>query len=79
MVLDTNSLANFYAGGGRLEMCHTLQKTSPDQLTPAAQFIGGQLGTEVDSCVDEQSEKVRVLEEELALLRREQSKLTEHL
>jgi len=56
-------------------MCHTLQRTSPDQLTPTAQFIGGQVGSEVDSCVDEQSEKVRVLEEELALLRREQSKL----
>jgi len=56
-------------------MCHTWQRTIPEQLAAGGQFTTEPLGQEMDSCADEQSEKVRALEEELAVLRREQSKL----
>jgi phosphoserine phosphatase RsbU/P len=72
MVLDTNLLANFCAGGGTLEMCQAWQ-TSPEPWVPDAHLIRAE--SEVNSFADEQSEKVRALEEELTALRREQSKL----
>jgi len=56
-------------------MCHTWQSTSPEPLGPRAQFIGGQEEQALDSSVNDQSEKIRALEEELAILRREQSNL----
>lgn len=56
-------------------MCQMWQTTNPEQLPPGAQFSGDQAEQGVDSCADEQSEEVRALEEELAILRREQSKL----
>jgi sigma-B regulation protein RsbU (phosphoserine phosphatase) len=73
MALDTNLSANFC--GGRLEMCHMWQGTSAKQLDPHAQFVAERAEQEADSSVDEQSEKIRAIEEELAILRREQSKL----
>src|SRR6266853_5715127 len=75
MALDTNLSADFCGGGGRLEMCHMWQDTSAEQLDPGAQFIAERTEQELGSSVDEQSEKVRALEEELAILRCEQSKL----
>jgi phosphoserine phosphatase RsbU/P len=74
MALDTNLLANFCVGGGTLKMCQAWQ-TSPEQWVPDAQLTPERAGPEVDSFVDEQSEKVRALEEELTALRHEQSKL----
>ena len=56
-------------------MCHMWQGTSPEQLDPGAQFVAERTEQEADSSVDEQSEKIRALEEELDVLRREQSKL----
>jgi serine phosphatase RsbU (regulator of sigma subunit) len=56
-------------------MCHSWQSNSPESLSPRAQFLGEQEEQAVDSSVHEQSEKIRALEEELALLRREQSNL----
>src|SRR6266403_4586480 len=75
MALDTNLSANSCGGGGRLEMCHMWQDTSPQQLDPGAQFVAERTEQEADSSVDEQSDKIRTLEEELDVLRREQSKL----
>jgi serine phosphatase RsbU (regulator of sigma subunit) len=75
MALDTNLSADFCGGGGRLEMCQMWQGTSPEQLDPGAQFVAERTEQEVDSSVDEHSEKIRALEEELEVLRREQSKL----
>src|SRR5260370_39082339 len=75
MALDTNLSANFCGGGGRLEMCHIWQGTSPEQLDPGAQFVAERTEQEADSSVDEESEEIRALEEELDVLRREQSKL----
>src|SRR5258708_1454525 len=75
MALDTNLSPKFCASGGRLEMCHMWQGTSPEQLDPGAQFVAERTEQEADSSVDEQSEKIRALEEELDVLRREQSKL----
>jgi phosphoserine phosphatase RsbU/P len=74
MVLDTNLSAEFGESGGMLAMCPTWQRSSPEQSAPV-QFIGEPAEQEVDSCVDQQSEKVRALEAELAAMRREQSKL----
>jgi serine phosphatase RsbU (regulator of sigma subunit) len=56
-------------------MCQMWQTTNPEQLPPGAQFTGDQAEQGVGSCADEQSEEIRALEEELAILRREQSKL----
>jgi sigma-B regulation protein RsbU (phosphoserine phosphatase) len=56
-------------------MCHMWQGTSPEKLDPGAQCVAERTEQEVDSSVDEQSEKIRALEEELDVLRREQSKL----
>jgi serine phosphatase RsbU (regulator of sigma subunit) len=56
-------------------MCQMWQATNPEQLAPGVQLTGDQVKQGVDSCADEQSEEVRALEEELAILRREQSKL----
>src|SRR5258705_10798397 len=75
MALDTKLSANFCTGGGRFEMCHLWQGTSPEQLDPGAQFVAERTEQEADSSADEQSEKIRALEEELDVLRREQSKL----
>jgi phosphoserine phosphatase RsbU/P len=74
MASGTNLLANFCADGGTLNMFYVLQ-TSPEQVAPVAPFIGEQTGPEVDSSERGRSEEVRALEEELALLRLEQSKL----
>jgi sigma-B regulation protein RsbU (phosphoserine phosphatase) len=75
MALVTNSLVSFLPDGGTLNMCQMWQTTNPEQLAPGAQFTGAQAEQGVDSCAHEQSEEVRALEEELAILRREQSKL----
>jgi phosphoserine phosphatase RsbU/P len=75
MALDTNLSADFCGGGGTLEMCHTWQSTSPEQLDPGAQFVAERAEQETDPSVDEQSEKINALQEELGILRREQSKL----
>src|SRR5882757_10290233 len=75
MALDTNLSADFCAGGGRLEMCHMWPGTSPEQLDPGAQFVAERTEPELGSGVGGRSEEVRALEEELAILRREQSKL----
>jgi len=56
-------------------MCHTWQSNSPESLRPRAQFLGEQEEQAVDCSGNEQSEKIRALEEELAILRREQSNL----
>ena len=56
-------------------MCHTWQSNSPESLSPRAQFLGEQEEQAVDCSGNEQSEKIRTLEEELAILRREQSNL----
>src|SRR6266446_8852745 len=74
MALGTNLLANFFAGG-ELDMWNTWQRTSPEQLAPSAPFTREEPEHEEASCGDGRSEEVRALEEELAILRREQSKL----
>src|ERR1700687_2180394 len=56
-------------------MCHMWQSTSPEQLDPDGRFFAEPTEQEADSAVDQQSEKIRALEEELDVLRREQSKL----
>jgi sigma-B regulation protein RsbU (phosphoserine phosphatase) len=56
-------------------MCHMWQSTSPEPLGPRAKFIDEQPEQAVDSSVHDQSEEIRALEEELAVLRREQSNL----
>src|SRR5258705_8055773 len=74
MALGTNLLANFFAGG-ELDMWNTWQRTSPEQVPPGAPFTREEPEHEEASCGDERSEEFRALEEELAILRREQSKL----
>lgn len=56
-------------------MCHMWQSTSPEQLGLRAQFIDEQPEQAVDCSGHDQSEKIRALEEQLAVLRREQSSL----
>jgi serine phosphatase RsbU (regulator of sigma subunit) len=74
MALGTNLLANFFARG-ELDMWNTWQRTSPEQLPLGAPFTREELEHEEASCGDKRSEEIRALEEELAILRREQSKL----
>jgi serine phosphatase RsbU (regulator of sigma subunit) len=75
MALGTSLLANFFAAGGTLEMCQTWQITRPEPLGPRARFIDKQEEQAADFFTHEQSEKIRALEEDLAILRREQSNL----
>src|SRR5260370_1489313 len=75
MALGTNLSANFFAGGGTLQMCHMWQSTSPEPLGARAQCIDGRPEQAVNSSVHDQSEEIRALEEELAVLRRERSNL----
>jgi sigma-B regulation protein RsbU (phosphoserine phosphatase) len=75
MALGTNLSANFCAGGGTLEMCQTWQRTNPEPFAAGASFAGEQAEQQMNSYVDGASEKMRALEEELDVLRREQSKL----
>ncbi len=56
-------------------MCQMWQRTSPEQLGPRAQFVGEQAEQQMNSCIDGDSEKIGALQEELDVLRREQSKL----
>ena len=56
-------------------MCRAWQRTNAERLALDATFIGEQAEQKVVSSVDEQAEKVRVLEEELATFRHEQSNL----
>jgi sigma-B regulation protein RsbU (phosphoserine phosphatase) len=58
-----------------LNMCQLWQGTIPEVLAPDVSFIANQVEQQADSRVDGDSEKIRALEEELAALRREQSKL----
>jgi serine phosphatase RsbU (regulator of sigma subunit) len=74
MALGTNLLANFFARG-ELDMWNTWQRTSPEQLSPGAPFTREEPEHEETPCGDGHSEEVRALIEELAILRREQSKL----
>ena len=74
MALGTNLLANFFARG-ELDMWNTWQRTSPERLPLGAPFTREEPELEEASCGDKRSEEVRALEEELAILRREQSKL----
>jgi serine phosphatase RsbU (regulator of sigma subunit) len=75
MASDTNLLAKSFAGGGTLDMCQLWQGTIQEALAPDASFIANQGEQQTDSRADGDSEKIRALEEELAVLRREQSKL----
>jgi sigma-B regulation protein RsbU (phosphoserine phosphatase) len=56
-------------------MWNTWQRTSPEQLPPGAPFTREEPEHEEAFCGDGRPEEVRALEEELAILRREQSKL----
>ena len=56
-------------------MWHTWQRTSPEQLPLGTPFTREQPEHEVASGENRRSEEVRALEDELAVLRREQSKL----
>src|SRR6266481_7515040 len=56
-------------------MCRTWQRTNPEPFAAGASFAGEQAEQQMDSYVDGASEKIRALEEELDVLRREQSKL----
>ena len=56
-------------------MWNTWQRTSPEQLALGAPFTREEPKDEEASCGDGRSQEVRALEEELAILRREQSKL----
>ena len=56
-------------------MCQLWQGTIEEASAPDASFIANQVEQQTDSGVDGDSEKIRALEEELAVLRREQSKL----
>src|SRR5258706_6612576 len=51
------------------------QSTNPEALAAGVSFTGEQAGQQTDSCADGDSEKVLALEEQLAALRQEQSKL----
>jgi sigma-B regulation protein RsbU (phosphoserine phosphatase) len=51
------------------------QRTNPEALAAGASFTGEPAEQQMDSRVDGDSEKIRALEEELEVLRREQSKL----
>src|SRR6266853_3577222 len=75
MALGTNLSASFCVGGGTLEMCQTWQRINPEPFAASASFAGEQAEQQMDSYVDGASEKIRALEEELEVLRREQSKL----
>src|SRR6266478_10198461 len=75
MALGTNLSVSFCVGGGPLEMCQTWQRTNPEPFAASASFAGEQAEQQMDSYVDGASEKIRALEEELEVLRREQSKL----
>ncbi len=74
MALGTNLLANIFARG-ELDMWNTWQGTSPEQPALGAPFTREEPEHEEASYGDGRSEEVRALEEELAILRREQSKL----
>src|SRR6266581_460816 len=56
-------------------MWNTWQRTSPEQLALGAPFTREEPKDEEASCGDGRSQEVRALEEELGVLRREQSKL----
>src|ERR1700751_177474 len=56
-------------------MCQLWQGTIQEALASDASFVTNQTEQQTDSGVDGNSEKIRALEEELAALRREQSKL----
>jgi len=56
-------------------MCQLWQGTIEEASAPDTSFIANQVEQQTDSGVDGDSEKIRALEEELAVLRREQSKL----
>ena len=56
-------------------MWNTWQRTSPEQVPLGAPFTRREPERDEASCGDGRSEEVRALEEELAILRREQSKL----
>jgi sigma-B regulation protein RsbU (phosphoserine phosphatase) len=56
-------------------MCIMSQRISAEQLAPGVQFIAHQPEPDLDSRADEPSQRVLALEEELAILRREQAKL----
>src|SRR6266478_549623 len=75
MALGTNLSVSLCVGGGPLEMCQTWQRTNPEPFAASASFAGEQAEQQMDSYVDGASEKIRALEEELEVLRREQSKL----
>src|SRR6266404_3981932 len=74
MALGTNLLANIFARG-ELDMWNTWQGTRPEQPALGAPFTREAPEHEETSYGDGRSEEVRALEEELAILRREQSKL----
>src|ERR1700747_1706530 len=75
MALGTNLSASFCVGGGTVEMCQTWQRINPEPFAANASFAGEQAEQQMDSYVDGASEKIRALEEELEVLRREPSKL----
>ncbi len=56
-------------------MCQTWQRINPEPFAASASFVGEQAEQQMDSYVDGASEKIRALEEELEVLRHEQSKL----
>jgi len=56
-------------------MCQTWQRPNPEPFAQGTSFAGEQAEQQMDSFVDGDSEKIRALEEELGVLRREQSKL----
>ena len=56
-------------------MCQLWQGTIQEALAPDASFVANQGEQQTDSRADGDSEKIRLLEEELAASRREQSKL----
>ena len=56
-------------------MCQTWQRTNPEPLIQGGSFTSEQAERQGDSQMDEDSEKIRALQEELATLRREQSTL----
>ncbi len=56
-------------------MCQLWPGTIQEALAPETSFIANQVEQQTDSRVDGDTEKIRALEEELAALRREQSKL----
>src|SRR5256885_11813573 len=58
-----------------MKMCETWQGTNPEASTSHASFMAGNVDQQTDSGLDQSAEKIRALEEELAALRQEQSKL----